>query len=106
MPLGYPAQNDTDPWSPFFAAPDRTETNQQQFLSIIQQLAEAEQLATAVSGAKVLDLPERAEYLSGHPVMIYGAVVTGPVSELKKLAQTSTVRAVKVKETRLWNWHS
>ncbi|MBT2292877.1 anti sigma factor C-terminal domain-containing protein [Paenibacillus albidus] len=105
-PLGYPAQTDKDYWSPFFSVPGEAESNQDKFLTIVQQLAENEALATAVSRGKSLSLPDRAAYLQSHGVKIYGLVITGPVNELQKLEQHPMVRAMKVRDTRLWNWHS
>lgn len=99
--IGYPAQIDSTVWSPFNG---REQTNEEVFLDILTQLSKNEEVATKVARAKSLELKERIAYLKKHGIQIYGAVVTGPTPEIRKLEQMKEVRAVKVGEVKLWNW--
>lgn len=105
-PIGYPFQPDDDFWSPFFVSTGESTTNEERFISILNQLSENEQLATKVSRALSLSLPQRLAYIKEHGVQIYGMVVTGPVDELKKLETNPIIRTLKVEDSRIWNWHS
>ncbi|OAB30083.1 hypothetical protein PMSD_19955 [Paenibacillus macquariensis subsp. defensor] len=105
-PIGYPVQPDKDPWSPFFIAPGDSKANKDIFIEIVKQLSENEHLATTVSRAKSLSLTKRLAYLEDNGIHVYGMVVTGPVDELKKLETNPMVRAIKVEDSRIWNWHS
>ncbi|MEO2076781.1 MAG: anti-sigma factor [Bacillus sp. (in: firmicutes)] len=99
--IGYPAQVDSTIWSPFNG---REQTNEEVFMDILTQLSKNEEVATKVARAKSLELKERIAYIKKNGIQVYGAVVTGPTSELRKLEQMKEVRAVKVGEVKLWNW--
>jgi Sigma factor regulator C-terminal/Sigma factor regulator N-terminal len=99
-PMGYPAQVDTTTWSPF----DGDQTNEEVFLDILKLLEKNEQTAEVVSKIKSLEIKERRKYVEDKGIQVYGAVVTGPVPELRKLEQLKNVRALKVGEVKLWNW--
>ena len=89
-------------WSPF----NSSEDHEKQFMDIVKLLSQHERLATQVAKAKSLALLERLPYLNANGIRVYGLVVTGPTGDLKKLQNDSMVRAMKVGEVRLWNWHS
>ena len=98
-PLGYPAQYDPTTWSPF-----KTDDNERAFLEILLQLKNNEAVATKVARAKSLSLGSRLAYIKKHGINVYGAVITGPTEELRKLQDLQEIRAVKVGEVKLWNW--
>jgi len=98
--LGYPAQVDYTTWSPFNG---RDKTNEEVFMDILSLLERHEDLAEKVARAKALELKERRSYIVQNGINIYGAVVTGPVPELRKLEQVKEIRAMKVGEVKLWN---
>ncbi|MFJ7728707.1 anti-sigma factor [Neobacillus sp. NPDC097160] len=98
-PLGYPAQYDPTTWSPF-----KTDDNEKAFLEILLQLEKNESVATKVARAKSLSLGSRLAYIKKHGINVYGAVITGPTEELRKLQDMREIRAVKVGEVKLWNW--
>ncbi|MDM5317107.1 anti sigma factor C-terminal domain-containing protein [Fictibacillus sp. b24] len=100
-PIGYPAQIDTTTWSPFNG---RDQTNEEVFMDILSLLEKNEQTAEMVSTAKSLEIKERRNYLKDNGINIYGAVITGPTPELRKLEQVKEIRALKVGEVKLWNW--
>lgn len=99
-PLGYPAQIDSTTWSPFNG---REKNNQEVFLDILHTLEKNEEVAVKIARAKSLALKERIAYLKENDIKIYGAVVTGPTPELRKLADRKEIRAMKVGEVKLWN---
>ncbi|HEU5138833.1 MAG TPA: anti sigma factor C-terminal domain-containing protein [Bacillales bacterium] len=47
---------------------------------------------------------KRLAYLQKHGVKVYGAVVTGPVSELKKLKSEKALYEFELGRVELWNW--
>jgi hypothetical protein len=100
-PIGYPAQIDTTIWSPFNG---RDQSNEEVFIDILTLLEKNEPLAEQVSRAKSLALSERISYIKQNGINIYGAVITGPTEELRKLQNVKAIRAVKVGEVKLWNW--
>jgi hypothetical protein len=99
-PIGYPSQIDTTTWSPF----NGRESNEKVFLDILKLLAKKEEVAVKVARAKSLNLDERISYIEKNGIEVYGAVVTGPTAELRKLEQIKDIRAMKVGEVKLWNW--
>ncbi|WP_236707957.1 anti sigma factor C-terminal domain-containing protein [Brevibacillus choshinensis] len=46
----------------------------------------------------------RLDYLKKNGVMVYGAVVTGPVRELEKLRQNPLFHDLKLGRLEVWNW--
>ncbi|MCM3766439.1 anti-sigma factor [Neobacillus niacini] len=100
-PIGFPLQIDTTTWSPFNG---REKTNEEVFLDILKFLAKDEKTAEKISRAKSLALQKRIPYIEKHGVQIYGAVVTGPTTELRKLKGNDLIRVMKVGEVKLWNW--
>lgn len=99
--IGYPAQIDTTTWSPFHG---REQSNEEVFLDILTFLEKNEEAATKVARTKSLVLTERLSYLKENGIYAYGAVVTGPTSELRKLERNKLVKSMKVGEVKLWNW--
>jgi hypothetical protein len=99
--LGYPAQIDTTTWSPFNG---REQANEEVFLDILNLLEKNEGTAEKIARAKSLELKERIAYIKENGINIYGAVITGPVPELRKLEKNPLIRAMKVGEVKLWNW--
>ncbi|MEH7352942.1 anti sigma factor C-terminal domain-containing protein [Neobacillus drentensis] len=100
-PLGYPAQYDSTTWSPFKTD---TESNEEVFLDILSLLEKNEAVAEKVARAKSLSLESRLAYIKEHGIKVYGAVITGPTEELRKLQNVKEIRAMKVGEVKLWNW--
>ncbi|WP_121614469.1 anti-sigma factor [Mesobacillus foraminis] len=100
-PLGYPAQIDSTIWSPFNG---REQNNEEVFKDILSLLEKNEDVAEKVARAKSLEIKERLAYIEENGIKVYGAVITGPTSELRKLEQISEIRAMKVGEVKLWNW--
>lgn len=100
-PIGYPIQIDTTTWSPFNG---RDKSNEEVFLDILKFLAKDEQTAERISRARSLALKERIPYIEKNGIHVYGAVVTGPTPELRKLKDLELIRTMKVGEVRLWNW--
>jgi hypothetical protein len=100
-PIGYPMQVDTTTWSPFNG---REKTNEEVFLDILHFLANDEKKAAKISRAKTLALKERIPYIEEHGIQVYGAVVTGPTPELRKLKDNELIKIMKVGEVKLWNW--
>ncbi|MFZ7947005.1 anti sigma factor C-terminal domain-containing protein [Neobacillus sp. 19] len=100
-PLGYPAQYDPTIWSPFRIYDG---TNEEAFLDILSLLEKNEAVAEKVARAKSLSLESRLAYIKKHGIKVYGAVITGPTEELRKLQDTKEIRALKVGEVKLWNW--
>ncbi|MFD1779076.1 anti-sigma factor [Fredinandcohnia salidurans] len=100
-PIGYPLQVDTTTWSPFNG---REKSNEEVFLAIIKFLAKDEKTAEKISRARSLALKERIPYIEKNGVQVYGAVVTGPTPELRKLKDIDLINVMKVGEVRLWNW--
>lgn len=100
-PIGYPLQVDTTTWSPFNG---REKSNEEVFLDIIKFLAKDEKTAEKISRARSLALKERIPYIEKNGVQVYGAVVTGPTPELRKLKDNDLISNMKVGEVRLWNW--
>ncbi|MEH6944531.1 anti-sigma factor [Bacillus sp. JJ722] len=98
--LGFPAQIDHSTWSPFNG---REGTNEEVFLRILKLLEKHEQVATKVARAKELSLSKRIEYIQKHGINVYGAVITGPTEEIRKLQSMKEIRAVKLGEVKLWN---
>ncbi|MCL1696596.1 MULTISPECIES: anti-sigma factor [unclassified Lysinibacillus] len=99
-PIGYPVQPDNSTWSPFRDAT----SNEEVFKAILKTMEKHEELATAVSSAKNLALPERIAYMNKHGIKTYGVVVTGPKKEVLALEKLDIVRSLKVGEVKLWNW--
>jgi hypothetical protein len=100
-PIGYPLQVDSTTWSPFNG---REKFNDEVFLDILKFLAEDEDTAEKISRARSLVLKERIPYIEKHGIQVYGAVVTGPTLELRKLKENDLIRVMKVGEVKLWNW--
>lgn len=100
-PIGYPVQPDTTIWAPFNG---REQTNEEEFIDILKQLKKDEHIASTIARAKSLALPERIAYLEKNGIHVYGAVITGPVTELRKLEDVEEVRAMRVGEVKLWNY--
>ncbi|WP_042356846.1 anti-sigma factor [Bacillus rubiinfantis] len=100
-PIGYPLQVDSTTWSPFNG---RDKSNEAVFLDILKFLAKDEKTAEKISRAKYLGLKERLPYIEKHGINIYGAVVTGPTPELRKMKGNNSIRVMKVGEVKLWNW--
>ncbi|WP_042349199.1 anti-sigma factor [Bacillus massiliigorillae] len=98
--LGYPAQVDTTTWSPFNG---REQTNEEVFVDILRFLEGYEDEVTKLARAKVMSIKERRQYVEKKGIKVYGAVVTGPTSEIRKLEAMKEVRAVKLGEVKLWN---
>ncbi len=99
-PIGYPAQIDTTVWSPFNG---REQTNAEVFVDTLKLLKEHEGVAERVANTS-LEIAQRLKYLDKNGISVYGAVVTGPAPELRKLEQMEEIRAIKVGEVKLWNW--
>ncbi|MFD1019546.1 anti-sigma factor [Thalassobacillus hwangdonensis] len=99
-PIGYPAQQDPDGWSPY----NSRRKNEEQFMESLRFLAKYEEQATNIAHAKWLDLEDRIDYLEGNGLKAYGGVVTGPTKELLKLRDNDAVRTIHIGEVRLWNW--
>lgn len=100
-PIGYPLQVDTTTWSPFNG---REKSNDEVFLDILHFLATDEATAEKISRARSLVLKERIPYIERNGIRIYGAVVTGPTPELRKLKDHDLIKLMKVGEVKLWNW--
>jgi hypothetical protein len=100
-PIGYPLQVDTTTWSPFNG---REKSNEEVFLDILNFLAKDEKTAEKISRARSLALKERIPYIEKNGIQVYGAVVTGPTPELRKLKDNDLISNMKVGEVRLWNW--
>lgn len=99
-PLGYPVQYDNTHWSPF----RDTSNNEEAFKNILNFIVEYEELATEVSSAKNLALPERIKYIEENGVKTYAVVVTGPKQDLLALKDLNIIRTLKIGEVKLWNW--
>lgn len=99
--LGYPAQIDDTTWSPFNG---RDQNNEEVFMDILQFLEKNEEVTVKFARGKSLVLSERISYLKENGIHVYGAVVTGPTPELRKLENSPFVRSIKVGEVKLWNW--
>lgn len=100
-PVGYPARIDPTTWSPFNG---RDQTNAEVFLDILSLLEKNEAVAEKVARAKTLEMGKRLDYIEKNGIKVYGAVVTGPTEELRRLEQLKEIRTVKVGEVKLWNW--
>ncbi|MFC0016073.1 MULTISPECIES: anti-sigma factor [Allobacillus] len=100
-PIGYPIYKDPPNWTPF----DNREDNEVAFTNTLNDLEHYESQATKIARAKTLALDERTDYIQENGVKIYGAVVTGPAPEIRKLKNNDHVRSLKVGEVKLWNWH-
>lgn len=100
-PIGYPLQVDSTTWSPFNG---REKTNDEVFLDILHFLVKDEETAEKVSRARSLALQERIPYIEKNGIKVYGAVVTGPTPELRKLEENDLINIMKVGEVKLWNW--
>ncbi|WP_249365316.1 anti sigma factor C-terminal domain-containing protein [Cytobacillus citreus] len=100
-PIGFPLQIDQTTWSPFNG---REQTNEEVFIDTLEFLQKNEESAEKIARAKSLSLNERIPYIKENGVQVYGAVVTGPIPELRKLEQNELIRAMKVGEVKLWNW--
>lgn len=98
--IGYPAQIDSTTWSPFNG---NEQSNEEVFMDILSQLSKNEEIAETVAN-KNLDIPERLKFINKNGINVYGAVITGPTTELRKLQQMKEIRAMKVGEVKLWNW--
>ena len=99
-PIGYPAQEDSDAWSPY----NQEEINSQQFMDSLYFLEKNEETAETIA-EKPLALKERISYLEKNGINIYGIVVTGPKEEIMKLQENDRIKGMKVGEVRLWNWY-
>ncbi|KAA0544628.1 anti-sigma factor [Bacillus sp. BGMRC 2118] len=99
--IGYPAQYDPTTWSPFKS---QDQTNVEVFIDILKLLEKNEEVAEQISRHKSLELKERLNYIETNGINVYGAVITGPTSEILKLKEMQQVRAIKVGEVKLWNW--
>lgn len=99
-PIGYPVQPDNSTWSPFRDA----SSNEEVFMDILKNIEKHEELATEISSAKNLALPERIAYIEKNGVKTYGVVVTGPKNDVLALEKMNIVRTLKVGEVKLWNW--
>lgn len=73
-------------------------------LNIFSLLSKNEAIAEKVARAKSLSLGSRLAYIQKHGIKVYGAVITGPTVELRKLQEVKEIRALKVGEVKLWNW--
>lgn len=98
-PIGYPLQVDTTTWSPF-----NGKDNEKVFLDSLKFLAKDEKIAEKISRARSLALKERIPYIEKNGIQVYGAVVTGPTPELRKLKDNHLISVMKVGEVKLWNW--
>jgi len=99
-PIGYPVQRDNSIWSPFRNAT----SNEEVFKDILKTMENHEELATEISSAKNLALPERIAYIEENGMKTYGVVVTGPKKDVLALEKMNIVRYLKVGEVKLWNW--
>ncbi|MBO1003210.1 anti-sigma factor [Pseudogracilibacillus auburnensis] len=99
-PIGYPLQVDTSSWSPF----NGEKSNEEVFLDILKFLTKDEKTAEKISRARSLALKERISYIEKNGIQVYGAVVTGPTSELRKLKDNDLIKVMKMGEMKLWNW--
>ncbi|HLR75305.1 MAG TPA: anti sigma factor C-terminal domain-containing protein [Virgibacillus sp.] len=99
-PIGYPAQNDPDSWSPY----NKFGSNNEQFMNSLRFLAKYEEQAVNIARAKWLDLDERIEYLEENGLHAYGGVLTGPTKEILKMKEDSNIRLIHLGEVRLWDW--
>jgi Sigma factor regulator C-terminal len=99
--IGYPAQIDMTTWSPFNG---RDQSNEEVFIDILELLEKNEDMAEKVSRAKSLEIKKRLSYIKENGIKVYGAVITGPTPELRKLETINKIRGVKVGEVKLWNW--
>lgn len=99
-PIGYPAQPDSDGWSPY----NENEPNQEQFMDSLHFLEKHEKQATDIAHAKWLDLDYRINYIEKNGLHSYGGVITGPTKEILKLRDNGTIRTISIGEVRLWNW--
>lgn len=99
--IGYPAQIDSTTWSPFNG---REQSNEEVFMDILELLEKNEETATKIARSKSLVLSERINYLKENGIHVYGAVVTGPTPELRKLENNELIQSIKIGEVKLWNW--
>lgn len=99
-PIGYPAQEDPDAWSPY----NDNDVNSKQFMDSLYFLEKNEATAEIIA-EKPLALKERITYLEENGIKIYGAVVTGPKEEIVKLQENKLAKEIMVGEVRLWNWY-
>ncbi|ETT86185.1 anti sigma factor C-terminal domain-containing protein [Viridibacillus sp. FSL R5-0477] len=99
-PIGYPVQQDYTNWSPF----KNSTSHEQTFLSILHFLANYEDIATAVSSHKNLELKERISYLEKQDMKTYAVVITGPKAEIEQLKDNTMIKHLKLGEVKLWNW--
>ena len=99
-PIGYPIYADPPTWTPF----DNREDNEDVFMGILRNLEKNEEQATKIARAKTLALDERIDYLEENGIEVYGAVITGPAPEIRKLQDHEQVRSIKIGEVKLWNW--
>lgn len=98
-PLGYPAQSDSTTWSPF-----KNGDNEKVFIDMLTMLKKNEDVAEKVARAKSLSLNSRLAYIKANGIKVYGAVITGPTEELRKLEGLKEIKELKVGEVKLWNW--
>lgn len=99
-PIGYPAQPDSDAWSPY----NDSEQNDEQFMKSLYFLEKYEQRATNIAHAKWLDIGHRINYIEKNGLKTYGGVITGPTKEILKLKDNKAIRTIHIGEVRLWNW--
>lgn len=99
-PIGYPAKDDPDAWSPY----NTSKANEEQFMENLRFLQKYEQQAVDISRSKWLDLDHRIKYIEKNGLHIYGGVITGPTKEILKLKDNESIRTIHVGEVRLWNW--
>ncbi|MEW8987896.1 MAG: anti sigma factor C-terminal domain-containing protein, partial [Bacillus sp. (in: firmicutes)] len=100
-PIGYPLQVDSTTWSPFNG---RDQSNEEVFIDILKFLAKDEKTAEQIARARSLVLKDRIHYIEKNGIQVYGAVVTGPTQELRKLKDYDQIKVMKVGEVKLWNW--
>ncbi|MCR8643317.1 anti-sigma factor C-terminal domain-containing protein [Paenibacillus sp. N1-5-1-14] len=98
--IGYPAQVDANPSSPFS---DKGKTNEVTFLEVLKLLREYEPQAEKMAGVRNLSLTKRIQHIEQNGIKIYGAVLTGPTAQLRQLEQVKEIRGMKVGEVKLWN---
>lgn len=72
---------------------------------IDQMMKDLEWLTTYVNYNGIHEDQQRLAYMKKHGIQVYGAVVTGPVRELEKLKDVSSLSNFGLGQIEVWDWH-
>ncbi|WP_052019551.1 anti sigma factor C-terminal domain-containing protein [Mesobacillus boroniphilus] len=90
--------------SKYLLVENLTDENKKLMLKQMKNLLENESTSYRENFLGLSHLEERYNYLMKEGFQIYGAVVTGPVKELRKLKENEQIQGANLGDMSYWNW--